>query len=133
MARIGLVALGLMVLGHLLLTQAVQARSDDELSSSCSREAADAEDWIERGRASVTESPVFPDGIRLTARAVEEGEEFEPGVASAIYRFPVPDWAHYAEISVRYNDVLKDDEVAGRLWIKVVDNEPAEAVDPRTL
>jgi len=52
MARIGLVALGLVILGHLLLTQALEARADDELLSSCSRNGADAEDWIERGRAS---------------------------------------------------------------------------------
>ena len=130
MARIGLVALGLMVLGHLLFTQALEARADDELSYSCSRDAADAQDWIERGRASVTASPVFRDGIRLTARAVEEGEEFEPGLASAVYRFSVPDWAYYAEISVRYNDFSKDDEVAGRLWIKTVDNEATGEIDP---
>jgi hypothetical protein len=121
---------GFVILGHLLLTQSVEARDDYELSYSCSRDAAAAEDWIERGRASVTESPVFGDGIRLTTLAGEEGGEFEPGLASAIYRFVVPDWAHYVKISVRYQDASQDDEVAGRLWIKTVDNEAKREIDP---
>ncbi len=130
MLRKVLFVAGFVMLGHLLLTQSVEARSDYELGYSCGRDAADAEDWIERGRAWVTDSPVFRDGIRLTARAVEEGEEFEPGLASAIYRFIVPDWAHYLEVRVRYKDVSKDDEVAGRLWIKTVDDEPKREIDP---
>lgn len=130
MLRKVLVVVGFVILGHSLLTQSVEARDDYELSYSCSRDAADAEDWIERGRASVTDSPVFRDGIRLTTLAGEEGEEFEPGLASAIYRFVVPDWAHYLKISVRYQDASQDDEVAGRLWIKTVDNEAKREIDP---
>ncbi|UCG65555.1 MAG: hypothetical protein JSW12_00400 [Deltaproteobacteria bacterium] len=130
MLRKVLVVAGFVILGHLLLTQSVEARSDYVLNYSCSRDAADAEDWIERGRASVTDSPVFGDGIRLTALAGEEGGEFEPGLASAIYRFVVPDWAHYVKIRVHYEDASKDDEVAGRLWIKTVDNEAKTEIDP---
>ena len=130
MLRKALVIVGFVILGHLLLTQSVEARYDCELNYYCGRDAADAEDWIERGRASVTDSPVFRDGIRLTARAVEVGEEFEPGLASAIYRFVVPEWAHYLKITVRYKDASRDDEVAGRLWIKTVDNEAQREIDP---
>ncbi|MFB0519926.1 MAG: hypothetical protein ACETWD_00670 [Desulfatiglandales bacterium] len=135
MLRNVLVVIGLMILWILLPGELVEARYDYELSfydsrdAKC-RDAADAEDWIERGRASVTDSPVFRDGIRLTARAVEEGEEFEPGMASALYRFVVPDWARYLKISVCYKDASKDDEVAGRLWIKTVENEAKKEMDP---
>jgi hypothetical protein len=122
------IIVGTLILGHLLLTQSVESHDDYERSSSWSQDARyryaiDAEDWIEQGRALVTDSPVFPDGIRLTAWAVEKGEEFEPGLASTVYRFTVPDWVHYVKIEVSYKDASKDDEVAGRLWIKAVNNE----------
>ena len=45
------------------------------------RDGYDLEDWIERGNATVTASPRFADGIRLTAWAgerTEEEEEYEP-------------------------------------------------------
>jgi hypothetical protein len=135
MLRKILVVVGFLVLGHLLLTQSVEAHDDYERSPSWSqdakyRDAIDAEDWIEQGRALVTDSPIFRDGIRLTAWAVEEGEEFEPGLASTVYRFTVPDWVHYVKIRVSYKDASKDDEVAGRLWIKAVDNEAEREIAP---
>jgi len=52
-------------------------------------------------------------------------------LASTVYRFTVPDWVHYLKISVSYKDASKDDEVAGRLWIKTVDNEGKREIDPR--
>jgi len=130
-----ILVVGSVILGHLLLTQSVEARDDYQLSSSWTqdakyRDAVDAENWIEQGRASVTDSPVFRDGIRLSAWAVEEGEEFEPGLASTVYRFTVPDLVHYLKISVSYKDASKDDEVAGRLWIKTVVNEAEREIDP---
>jgi hypothetical protein len=136
MLRKILVVVGSVILGYLLLTQSVEARDDYKLSHSWSqdakyRDAIDAEDWIEHGRALVADSPIFQDGIRLTAWAVEEGEEFEPGLASTVYRFTVPDWVHYLKIRVSYKDASKDDEVAGRLWIKTVDNETKREIDPR--
>lgn len=87
------------------------------------RNAADADDLIERGRASVAESPEFRNGIRLAALATEEQEGFEPGVASSIYYFDVPRWTEYLKITVEYRDVSMDDDVAGRLWIKTSDGE----------
>ena len=135
MLRKLLVFVGFLVLGHLLLTQSVEARDDYAHNPSWSqdtkyRDAIDAEDWIEQGRALVTDSPVFQDGIRLTAWAVEKGEEFEPGLASTVYRFTIPDWVHYVKIRVSYKDASKDDEVAGRLWIKAVDNETKREISP---
>lgn len=136
MLRNILIVVGSVILGLLLITQSVEARDDYQFGYYRSqdakyRDAADAEDWIEQGRALVTDSPVFRDGIRLTAWAVEEGEEFEPGLASAVYQFTVPGWVQYLKISVSYKDVSKDDEVAGRLWIKTMDNEAKREIDPR--
>jgi len=119
---------------------AAQARNDYELAYGYSsrdsgyRSAVDMDDWLERGHASVTESPLFPEGIRLTASASEKGGQYEPGLASVIYYFTVPRWAQYLKISIRYKDAAQDDKIAGRLWIKSTDDsirgrtEPGEAV-----
>jgi len=137
MLRKILFVVGCLVLVQLLFTQSVEALNDYQRSSSWSqgakyRDAIDAEDWVEQGRALVTDSPIFQDGIRLTAWAVEQGEEFEPGLASTVYWFTVPDWVHYLKIRVSYKDASKDDEVAGRLWIKTVDvdNEIKRKIAP---
>ena len=68
------IIIGCMMLGILVLAQsAVGVQYDYELTYSSSsrdsglREAVAMDDWLERGRAAVTESPVFPDGVRLTA------------------------------------------------------------------
>jgi len=105
----------------------VHAGYDYETSYDCAhnvehRVAGEADDWIERGRAAVTGSPVFADGIRLSAWAGEEEEDYEPGLASAIYRFVVPPGTHYLKILVRYRDASEEDVVAGRLWIKTADD-----------
>ena len=135
MLRKILVFFGCLVLGHLLFIQLVEACDEYEHNPSRSqdtkyRDAIDAEDWIEQGRALVTDSPIFQDGIRLTACAVEQEEEFEPGLASTVYWFTVPDWVRYLKIRVSYKDASKDDEVAGRLWIKTVDNETKKEISP---
>ena len=89
------------------------------------RDAGDVEDWIERGNATVTASPRFENGIRLTAWASEsESEEnYEFAIASAIYLFEVPRQAQYVEILVRYRGEphradFDYDEIAGRVWIR---------------
>lgn len=99
-------------------------------SASERRDAADLDESIERGLASVTGSPQFPAGIRLNAGAADE-DEFEPGMASAIYHFDVPDWANYVKIMVWYEDLSKDDDIAGRLWIKTTDEDSEGKVDSR--
>ena len=89
------------------------------------RDAGDVEDWIERGNATVTASPRFENGIRLTAWASEpENEEnYEFAIASAIYLFEIPRQAQYVEILVRYRGEphradFDYDEIAGRIWIR---------------
>lgn len=89
------------------------------------RDAGDVEDWIERGNATVTASPRFENGIRLTAWASESDQEenYEFAIASAIYLFEIPRQAQYVEILVRYRGEphradFDYEEVAGRVWIR---------------
>ncbi len=89
------------------------------------RDASDVEDWIERGNATVTASPRFENGIRLTAWASEsdEAEHYEFAIASAIYLFEIPRRAQYIEILVRYRGEphradFDYEEIAGRVWIR---------------
>lgn len=95
------------------------------------RNAADMDDWLERGHAFVTESPLFADGIRLSASASGEEDAYEPGLASAIYQFVVPRWARYVKVTVRYQALAHNDKMAGRLWIKSIGSGGAEEL-PRT-
>jgi len=127
------IIIGCMMLSLLICAQsAVGAQYDYELAYGSSsrdsgfREAVAMDDWLERGRAAVTESPVFPDGIRLTAW--EGKDTYEPGLASAIYYFEVPRWAQYLKITVQYRDAARDDTIAGRLWIKSADRDKYEAL-----
>jgi hypothetical protein len=129
-----MILLSFALLWLLPLAQSVEADYDYELGFYHSgvseyRDAADAADLIERGQASVTDSPQFRDGIRLTTWAAEEEGEFEPGLASALYYFGVPSWTHYLKITMRYRDVSNDDDIAGRLWIKTVDGDQAKVIE----
>jgi hypothetical protein len=125
---IGCITLGLLVFAQ----SAVGVQYDYELAygsssrDSGSREAVAMDDWLERGRAAVTESPIFPDGVRLTAWGGEDA--YEPGLASAVYYFKVPRWAQYLKITVQYRDAAQDDTIAGRLWIKSADRDKYEAL-----
>jgi hypothetical protein len=134
---VGCMILGLFVSAH---TVTAQTGYRYELTDGYStrdtgyRCAVDMDDWLERGRASVTESPLFSEGVRLTAWAGERGGTYEPGLASAIYYVTVPRWAQYLRISIRYKDAARDDTIAGRLWIKGTEDgirgktEPGEEV-----
>jgi len=101
------------------------------------RPAARVDDWLERGNATVTLSPVFDDGIRVAAWANDSEEEYEFGLASAIYFFHIPSEAREIRIRIRYegSGSLPElgDEIAGRVWIRNVrrgdsqdDNEPLQ-------
>jgi hypothetical protein len=127
------IIIGCMMLGLLVCAQsAVGAQYDYELAYGSSsrdsgfREAVEMDDWLERGRAAVTESPVFPDGVRLTAWGGKDA--YEPGLASAIYYFKVPRWAQYLKVTIQYRDTARDDAIAGRLWIKSADRDQYEAL-----
>ena len=96
------------------------------------RVANDVDEWIERGNATITASPRFEDGVRLTAwaNAAEDTNNYEFAIASAVYLFEIPTEAQYIEILVRYRGEphrleIEDYEepIAGRVWIRNTQRE----------
>lgn len=123
------ICLLLTILLLILMPHAAPAQYDyDYFSDRLSREhrdAGDVEDWIERGNATVTASPRFESGVRLTAWAneSENAESYEFAIASAIYLFEIPRRAQYVEILVRYRGEphradFDHEDIAGRVWIR---------------
>ena len=102
----------------------------DYYSDRLSREhriANEVDEWIERGNATITASPRFEDGIRLTAWANtgQNTDDYEFAIASAVYLFEIPVGTQYIEILVRYRGdphhlEIEDYEepIAGRAWIR---------------
>ena len=91
------------------------------------RVASDVDEWIERGNATITASPRFEDGVRLTAWAndTQNTEDYEFAIASAVYLFEIPAGTQYIEILVRYRGEPHrleiedyDEPIAGRAWIR---------------
>ena len=91
------------------------------------RIASDVDEWIERGNATITASPRFEDGVRLTAWANEtqDTDDYEFAIASAVYLFEIPAGTQYIEVLVRYRGEphrleIEDYEepIAGRAWIR---------------
>lgn len=91
------------------------------------RVANEVDEWIERGSATITASPRFEDGIRLTAWAnsAQNTDDYEFAIASAVYLFEIPVGTQYIEILVRYRGEphrleIEDYEepIAGRAWIR---------------
>ena len=96
------------------------------------RVANDVDEWIERGNATITASPRFEDGVRLTAwaNAAEDANNYEFAIASAVYLFEIPTGTQYIEILVRYRGEphhleIEDYEepIAGRVWIRNTQRE----------
>lgn len=95
--------------------------SVDRISSEY-RRGYQMDDWVERGNSSVTESPIFPDGVRLSAWATYDESDYEYAIASAIYYFEIPKGARSIRIKIYYDgkpdrDDL-DNPIVGRVWIK---------------
>ena len=91
------------------------------------RVANEVDEWIERGNATITASPRFEDGVRLTAWANsgQNADDYEFAIASAVYLFEIPVGTQYIEILVRYRGdphhlEIEDYEepIAGRAWIR---------------
>ena len=91
------------------------------------RVANEVDEWIERGSATITASPRFEEGIRLTAWAntAQNADDYEFAIASAVYLFEIPSRTQYIEILVRYRGEphhleIEDYEepIAGRAWIR---------------
>ena len=96
------------------------------------RVANDVDEWIERGNATITASPRFEDGVRLTAwaNAAEDANNYEFAIASAVYLFEIPTGTQSIEILVRYRGEphrleIEDYEepIAGRVWIRNTQRE----------
>ena len=111
-----------------LLTSA--AADYDYYADRLSREhriANDVDEWIERGNATITASPRFEDGVRLTAwaNAAEDANNYEFAIASAVYLFEIPAGTQSIEILVRYRGEPHrleienyEEPIAGRAWIR---------------
>lgn len=86
------------------------------------RRGFQVDDWIERGSSSVTDSPVFPDGLRLSSWATRYEDDHDFGLATGIYFFEVPDNARSARIKIYYDGEADRDDfnggVTGRVWIR---------------
>ncbi len=96
------------------------------------RIASDVDEWIERGNATITASPIFEDGMRLTAWASThvDTDKYEFAIASGVYLFEIPHNAQSIEILVRYKGEpnkfeINDDyePIAGRVWIRNLKRE----------
>lgn len=107
----------------------------DYYSDRLSREhrvANEVDEWIERGNATITASPRFEDGVRLSAwaNATQNADDYEFAIASAVYLFEIPGGTQYIEILVRYRGEphhieIEDYEepIAGRAWIRNTNRE----------
>ena len=110
----------------------------DDYADRLSREhrvANEVDEWIERGSATITASPRFEEGVRLTAwaNAAQNADDYEFAIASAVYLFEIPVGTQYIEILVRYRGdphriEIEDYEepIAGRAWIRNTKRESTQ-------
>jgi len=118
---IGIIGIYFLLLGIILPSEAYRYDYEQEITLSREyRKAKDTDDFLERGEAEVTESPIFEDGIRLSAQGFESEEEPRFSLASAIYLFDISKRSESVAIAVSYRSNQEDDEVAGRLWVRDV-------------
>jgi len=80
------------------------------------------DDWIERGASSVTESPVFSDGVRLASWATRHENDHDFGMASAIYFFEIPPNSRSMRIKIYYEGEADRGDfnggITGRVWVR---------------
>ncbi|MBM3242950.1 hypothetical protein FJZ31_42365 [Candidatus Poribacteria bacterium] len=118
---IAIIGIYCLLFGIILASEAYRYDYEQEVTLSREyRKAKDTDDFLERGDAEVTESPVFEDGIRLVAQGFASEEEPRFSLASAIYLFDIPKEAESVAIAVGYRSNQAGDEVAGRLWVRDV-------------
>lgn len=125
----------LMIAGllSLLLTAGLSTPADadyDYYADRLSREhriANEVDEWIERGSATITASPLFEDGVRLTAweNTAQSADDYEFAIASAVYLFEIPRGTQSIEVLVRYRGEPRhleiedyEEPIAGRIWIR---------------
>lgn len=100
------------------------------------RAGIEMDDWLERGNATVTASPIFDEGIRVAAWAEggDSPDSYDFGLASAIYLFDIPRDSRQINVRIRYDGSgtardLDDYEIAGRVWIRNFDREHSNDPD----
>ena len=121
----------LMIAGLLGLFLSTLADADyDDYADRLSREhrvANEVDEWIERGSATITASPLFDEGVRLTAweSSAQNADDYEFAIASAVYLFEIPRGTQSIEILVRYRGEPRqleiedyEEPIAGRVWIR---------------
>ena len=129
--RISILSVACLISCFVIAGLSTAANADyDYYSDRLSREhrtASDVDEWIERGNATITASPRFEDGVRLTAWAndTQNTDDYEFAIASAVYLFEIPAGTQYIEVLVRYRGEphhleIEDYEepIAGRAWIR---------------
>ena len=129
--RISTLSVVCLIICFVIAGVSIPANADyDYYGDRLSREhrlASDVDEWIERGNATITASPRFEDGVRLTAWAndAQNTEDYEFAIASAVYLFEIPAGTQSIEILVRYRGEphrleIEDYEepIAGRAWIR---------------
>lgn len=84
------------------------------------RYAAKRDKSLVRGEATVAESRVLPNGLRLAAPAAKDAAAADAPLATAIYLFDIPLAAKSITIEVGYRPdaASKDQEVAGLLFVR---------------
>ena len=130
-SRISILGVICLISCFLIAGLSVPANADyDYYGDRLSREhrvASDVDEWIERGNATITASPRFEDGVRLTAWAndTQKTDDYEFAIASAVYLFEIPKGTQYIEVLVRYRGEPHrleiedyDEPIAGRAWIR---------------
>lgn len=118
---IAIIGIYCLLFGIILASEAYRYDYEQEITLAREyRKAKETDDFLERGDAEVTESPVFEDGIRLSAQGFESEEKPRFSLASAIYLFDIPKESESVAIAVGYKSNQAGDEVAGRLWVRDV-------------
>ena len=86
------------------------------------RRGFQVDDWLERGASSVTQSPVFTDGVRLAAWRTGQEDDHDFALASAIYFFEIPDRARSIRVKIYYEGEADRGDfnggITGRAWVR---------------
>ena len=96
-----------------------------ELLSQERRDGGEVDDFEALGEATVTTSPVFPNGIRLAGWALEgDPEDYGFALAKAVYYFEIPKIAETIKIRLHYRGEGGEGEfeelqnICGRVWVR---------------
>jgi len=100
-------------------------------SASVKKWGTELDNWQEEGASVITDSPVYANGVRLSAWEFGEGDSYQFAIAHVQYIVAVPSWARSADISVAYsgNDDKWGAGVAGMLWIQYANSSEGDSFE----